>query len=756
MRGRAGFVGIVLVLGSALACGGGAGDASWAPCTADADCAADAAACQQGVCDVATGSCGVRDLPNGEECAAGAVCYAGDCLTTCERSAGCADGLLCASRRLGQGATAGLCVAPEQVPCADDAACLEVLTGPCEAATCDLGAGRCHLALADDGVACDGEGACYRGQCYPSCAPGPEPCATGHACLEPRAGLELCVPEGAIACEGDAACAALVTALCRVPRCVDGACVAVPASNGAGCADGRTCWAGACVGAGACSPDGTCASQAACVAGVDGDVCVASDALSCAGSGDCASLHTGACQWATCGADDARCHVSPAPDGGACGDGGLCLAGACAPACADSDACAAGTFCRAVAGNAGGGCADVPCTSPGDCADLLVTPAPCEAVTCNTLTNRCQVVALPDNASCDDGDLCNGVLRCRDGACVLSGKPVECTTPPGQGCTQIACDPPTGACVAHSADDGLVCDDGSPCTSGTTCQDGICTADQVTCTTCTYDQDCLPGDDGDLCNGVPLCLGGACVWSPLTLIGCAPPDDPCQVARCEPATGACLTAPADDGAPCAVSTDLCAARSECQAGQCVQVEPAVTCPPSDDACLRPACDPASGQCGTLSLAEVEVLVESFDVVAPLLALQTQTGGASAEISAGEASSPPGALHVHVDGALGPSILVSEALALPADVALAFSVALRVQAAVDAGDLVAVEVGGDAAGWQALVLVDAAHPAAEGWAVASGTLSPLPADARLRVRLDAVGPAGLDLWLDDVRIVRPCP
>jgi len=447
---------------------------------------------------------------------------------------------------------------------------------------------------------------------------------------------------------------------------------------------------------------------------------------------------------------------SVGPDGAPCRTDSVCLAGACVPVCTASTACETGSLCHPVDAMGGGACAEVPCASPADCAGLLVTLAACETVTCNTLTNRCQVSPLPENASCDDGDLCNGVMRCRDGACVLASKAVECVTPPGQGCTEVVCDPASGACRAESAVDGLACDDGSPCTTDTTCVEGVCTDGHVTCTSCLYDQDCLASDDGDLCNGVPLCLDGVCVWSPTTLVHCAPPDDPCQVTGCDPATGACGLRPADDDTPCEPSPDLCAARHACQAGACAEVAPAVVCEPSGDPCVLSACDPASGLCTSLPQAEATVLAEGFDTGAPAFDLLSSSPGAAVEVSSGDASSPPSSLHLHVDGP-GSAVFTSSPLPLPAGVDLGLRAQIASSLAVVAGDSLTVSLGSDTAGWQSVLLLDVDHPpVSDGWSALDVALAPLPDAVRLRVQVLVAGATGVDLRLDDVAVIRPCP
>lgn len=756
MRGRwvlaAGLL-LVLVLPG---CGSGASGDGSLVCVDAADCLGLAdGPCREGVCDAVTRTCAVRDAANGTGCGDAAVCYAGDCHATCTVSADCAADQLCVIRRLGQWGDAGLCVPALDVACASDGACLEVQTGPCEAAFCDGAAGHCVLDKADDGDACGEAGACYRGVCYPACGQGPEPCAANRACVEPRVGLAICVPSNAIPCGGDAECGGLVTGLCHVPRCVNGTCDPALALNGSVCAAERACWAGACVGVGPCDAERDCPQGSACVAGAGGDACVPLDVLTCAGPGDCATVVAPACHQVTCDAVDGRCHVPWGPDGVTCRVASVCLAGACVPACTDSSACDPGALCRPVDASGGGGCAEVPCASPGDCAGLLVATAPCETVTCNTLTNRCQVSPLPENASCDEGDLCNGVRRCRDGACVLASKPVECVTPPGQGCTEIVCDPASGACVAASADDGLPCDDGSPCTTGTTCSGGVCTPGQVTCTSCLYDQDCLAADDGDLCNGVPLCLDGVCVWSPSTLVHCATPDDPCLVAACDPATGACGALPAPDDTPCEPSSDLCAARHACRLGACVEVAPAVGCEPSGDLCILSACDPASGLCTSVPVVEVTVLAEAFDTAEPATMLATDAPGAVVEVSSADASSPPAALHLHAAGP-GEVVFTSPELPLPSSVGLTFRARVKPGLQVGAGDSLTVSVGSDTDGWQTLLALDAAHaPASDGWISLDLALAPLSAPVRLRVHLVAAAAPGVDLWLDDLAFVRAC-
>jgi hypothetical protein len=111
------------------------------------------------------------------------------------------------------------------------------------------------------------------------------------------------------------------------------------------------------------------------------------------------------------------------------------------------------------------------------------------------------------------GDACAGVVCTAPDACHVAG----------------TCDALAGTCSPPSlAPDGTACDDGDPCTAADTCTAGTCA-------------------------GGPTCVA---------------PDGCHDPGTCDPATGACATAPAkadgtscDDGDPCTLAA--------CQGGACV-------------------------------------------------------------------------------------------------------------------------------------------------------------------------------------------
>ena len=252
------------------------------------------------------------------------------------------------------------------------------------------------------------------------------------------------------------------------------------------------------------------------------------------------------------------------------------------------------------------------CTTNADCDD----GNPCTTDTCNPTTGLCQSTPAPDGTSCDDHNACTVGNVCTNGAC---GTPVVCND--GNACTTDVCNPVTGACTSTP----LACDDGNPCTidtcsaatggcvftpapAGSTCNDGD---------PCTTGDSCvqIPGNPNPVCQGAPKCADA----------------DPCTADACDPATGACLNTPivCDDANPCTadscvggscVSTPLgtgtsCDDNDLCTTGGTCQPDPftgAPTCTSQPincddgDACTGDSCDPTTGGCVHLTLAQSEV------------------------------------------------------------------------------------------------------------------------------------------------------
>ncbi len=282
------------------------------------------------------------------------------------------------------------------------------------------------------------------------------------------------------------------------------------------------------------------------------------------------------------------------------------------------------------------------CESPADCP---ASPSPCQAYACHEALG-CVLVALPEGAQCETGDLCVISGACAAGSCAPH-KAKDCDD--GDLCTDDGCK--GGACSHLPTSLTLVCDDGDACTGGGACVGGVCKAKANVCG-CQSDADCKGKSVNaagvpDLCLGSYYCAvqpngGKACVQNPATIVVCNPgADTACQKNVCAPATGVCgmvTTAEGgacEDGDPCTAGETCgkgscsggtqicCTADVDCQddgnlcngkpfcnkaVGKC-QLNPAtiVICPSVDDtACSQNVCDPKSGSCKDKATANGEV------------------------------------------------------------------------------------------------------------------------------------------------------
>ena len=158
-------------------------------------------------------------------------------------------------------------------------------------------------------------------------------------------------------------------------------------------------------------------------------------------------------------------------------------------------------------------------------------------------------------------------------------------------CCTAACDGPCEACAiaAGAAEDG-VC---API-SGPACDDGdLCTqADTCLAGACigAPAADGAPCDDGSACTQDDACLAGACAGgSPVVCSA----QEACHVAFCDPATGQCVDALAPGGSPCD-DGEACTQVDACEAGACVGGSPVVCS--TANTCAVAACDVATGAC----------------------------------------------------------------------------------------------------------------------------------------------------------------
>ncbi len=367
---------------------------------------------------------------------------------------------------------------------------------------------------------------------------------------------------------------------------------------------------------------------------------------------DCASMLSmeppSPCARPYCDTVAGQCAWGPMPNGVACTlqdpcvEDARCQAGECvgrAKDCDDdnpctADSCAAGGACQHAPQD--GACDDGnPCTSGDTCAAGL----------CTGSNNTCTCGEDADCIPREDGDRCNGTLKCEGEVCVVDRATVVFCEATASPCRKAACAPATGECVQVPAGEGAPCDDGSLCTLGDhcaagecvgtrtipcddqnpctddscdalggcvftpnakacddgnrctvddTCADGLCAGTVTAECGCVQDADCAAKEDGDRCNGTLVCRLGRCVVDPATVRVCDPlPEDAgaCRVPTCDPATGECVPTALTDGRPCD-DGNACTPASACQDGTCVG-SGLLDCD-DDSQCTADSCDPDSG------------------------------------------------------------------------------------------------------------------------------------------------------------------
>lgn len=539
------------------------------------DCSDLLTPCQDGVCDPADGLCKPAPVPSGTVCDDGNPCTDGETckLGNCGGGVQVPDGNLCDD---GNKCTVGeTCLAGECIALPMD--CSEISNSACIEGVCDPDTGECTgVPVEDPACSCWG-------------AEDGEACDDGLACtLNDTCDNQLCIGE-VLDCSdfGD---------ICNDGVCnpANGKCTRSPANEGGDCDDDLTCSvADICV-AGVCTGDvmdcseldGPCSIGACdeasgkCEALINTDGTPCDDGDVCTGNDHC---EEGACTWGfdLCAACDGLEVGAACEEGDACTlnstckvtvgklvclgqnlqcpDMGPCMFGMCEPStgecipkplpnglfCFDQDPCTVTDVCG------GGQCHG----SPKDCG---ATASPCAAVSCQQNTGVCQVAPAPDKEDCDDGDLCTTNDACFSGLCKGTSK--VCEGADGQ-CIEAVCDPETGDCGVPLPD-GTKCDDLNVCTTQDTCQGGLCIGNDICF--CMDKLDGTPCDDGYKCTQGDACKKGGCAGQP---IDCSAADSVCNLGACEPATGACVPVPVQDGNPCADGNN-CTVQDSCKGGVC--------------------------------------------------------------------------------------------------------------------------------------------------------------------------------------------
>jgi len=230
------------------------------------------------------------------------------------------------------------------------------------------------------------------------------------------------------------------------------------------------------------------------------------------------------------------------------------------PQCTVDADCDDGLFCNGAETCDAGTCVS---GTPPDCNDGI----DCTVDTCDEANDNC--VSTPDDAVCDDGDVCNGIETCDFIFDCQAGTPLDCND--GELCTTDSCDAVTG-CSNVPVD----CPAGQECNSA----DGQC----YLIPECTDDAQC---DNGFFCDGVEICDAGTCISG-------TPPDCDdgvnCTVDTCDETNDVCVNTPddavCDDGSVC-TGTETCDPINDCQAGTPLDCD-------DGDLCTTDSCDALTG------------------------------------------------------------------------------------------------------------------------------------------------------------------
>ena len=479
--------------------------------------------CNDASCNPQTGSCVAKPKTAGMACSDGQACTEQD---ACDGSGNCKGGSLksCPSNACNDGfcdVASGSCTTKTKATgalCEDGNSC--TTNDACLAGVCK-GQHVCKCQVSSQALDCDDKNPCTADLCQAdgsgflqckNAAQAGATCDDGQQCTS----ADSCTAAGS--CAGQKTdCSDGNT--CTVDACSasSGACTHKP-DAGSKCND-----ASACTTADFCSTDGQCIGTA--VVCNDGNQCT-SDACD-PKTGGCTFLTTGgACT------DGNPCTVGDVCSGTSCSagkpqscdDGNPCTAdscdvatGACKVAnvqgpCSDGSACTTFDFCT------NGKC------QPGK-AVVCSDANPCTDDSCNPLKGTCSSVS--NAAPCNDKNACTLGDACKFGAC-SAGAAKECND--GNVCTTDKCDVQTGACSA--ATNQNLCSDGNACTSGDVCSFGSCKPgvavscdDKNPCTldSCSTKLGCSHSNhlDGKICGPktfcgklqqcFPMCQDGICV-----------------------------------------------------------------------------------------------------------------------------------------------------------------------------------------------------------------------------------------------------
>ncbi len=248
------------------------------------------------------------------------------------------------------------------------------------------------------------------------------------------------------------------------------------------------------------------------------------------------------------------------------------------------------------------GCVYVPNEEPCDDNDPCTINDACLNKVCAGKLVPCECQSTSDCAKLEDGNLCNGTLKCVQMVCVIDLQTViNCAD--NDPCTDDSCKPDTGKCVFIN--NTAPCSDGDKCTTGDTCFNGICQSgadvlcdDNNVCTSDYCDQSngkCVytpkPYDDSNPCT-IDSCDP---IWGESHLLKDCNDNNVCTTDVCNPSTGFCVKTTIADC--CNLNTecdnaDKCDGAETCVGHKCVPGAPLV-CDDGNE-CTGDICVPAIG------------------------------------------------------------------------------------------------------------------------------------------------------------------
>ncbi|MCB9737641.1 MAG: hypothetical protein H6747_00060 [Deltaproteobacteria bacterium] len=320
------------------------------------------------------------------------------------------------------------------------------------------------------------------------------------------------------------------------------------------------------------------------------------------------------CQKNVCETTSGTCKPTQLVNGSQCEDGlpctigdtcqnGSCSTGAPADCSSVSDGCNTSTCIGDPTAQLGYSCVPLPkagtvaCDADGSgcTANDFCKEGKCQAgkpVNCDAVAGECEVAACvkdgangftckisaaPDNAECDDGQLCTVGDFCKTGTCQAGTKPYECKDEVDTQCAIGQCDKAanegTGGCTAKPTNEGQVCDS----------DDNGCTVNDI-------------------------CVQGFCV--PGAPVNCNEKSGACTVGACKSLGGKsyeCVAAPVNESKPCEADNNGCTLDDHCEAGKCAPGKP-MDCSKFDanGGCLVGTCKSLSASQGSCTAVPAQV------------------------------------------------------------------------------------------------------------------------------------------------------